>query len=61
VTTISGRGEGLAAVRQQVEDLGGHISVTSNPGRGTCFRFVFHLPDVGPRFGVDTSEHAAAA
>ncbi len=61
VTTLSGRGEGLAAVWQQVDDLGGHITVTSKPGQGTCFRFVFHLPEVGPRFGVDTSKHAAAA
>jgi signal transduction histidine kinase/methyl-accepting chemotaxis protein len=61
VTSLSGRGEGLAAVRQQVDDLGGHITVTSKPGRGTCFRFVFHLPEVGPRFGVDTSERVADA
>jgi two-component system, chemotaxis family, sensor kinase CheA len=62
VTSISGRGEGLAAVRQQVEDLGGQIAVISKPGGGTCFRFTFHLPEVGPRFGVDASdEHAVAA
>jgi signal transduction histidine kinase/HAMP domain-containing protein len=59
VTTISGRGVGLAAVRQQVNDLGGHIAVISKPGQGTCFRFTFPLPDVGPRFGVEAQEHAA--
>jgi two-component system chemotaxis sensor kinase CheA len=61
VTTLSGRGEGLAAVRQQVEDLGGQIAVISKPGGGTCFRFTFHLPEVGPRFGVDSVEESAAA
>jgi two-component system chemotaxis sensor kinase CheA len=53
VTTISGRGIGLSAVRQQVNDLGGHIAVISKPSQGTCFRFTFPLPDIGPRFGVD--------
>jgi two-component system chemotaxis sensor kinase CheA len=55
VTTISGRGIGLCAVRQQVQDLGGHIAIVSSPGKGTCFRFTFPLSDVGPRFGVDAS------
>ena len=59
VTTISGRGIGLCAVRQQVEDLGGQIAVISNPGQGTCFRFTFPLLDVGPRFGVDASGKTA--
>ncbi len=53
ITTISGRGVGLSAVRQQVEDLGGQIAVVTKPNQGTCFRFSFTLPDVGPRFGVD--------
>jgi two-component system chemotaxis sensor kinase CheA len=59
VTALSGRGVGLAAVRQQVEDLGGHIAVITKPKQGTCFRFTFPLPDVGPRFGVETVEDAA--
>ena len=58
VTTISGRGVGLSAVRQQVQDLGGHIGVISKAGQGTCFRFTFPLPEVGPRFGVDASGEA---
>jgi two-component system chemotaxis sensor kinase CheA len=53
VTTLSGRGVGLSAVRQQVEDLGGTTVVETERGHGTCFRFTFSLPDVGPRFGVD--------
>jgi two-component system chemotaxis sensor kinase CheA len=59
VTTISGRGVGLAAVRQQVDDLGGDIAVISKVKQGTCFRFTFPLPDVGPRFGVEVREDAA--
>lgn len=59
VTTLSGRGVGLSAVRQQVDDLGGHIAVITEPKQGTCFRFTFPLPDVGPRFGVETVEDAA--
>ena len=59
VTTVSGRGVGLAAVHQQVDDLGGQIAVISKPKQGTCFRFTFPLPKVGPRFGVETVEEAA--
>jgi two-component system chemotaxis sensor kinase CheA len=59
VTTVSGRGVGLCAIRQQVDDLGGQITVISKPNQGTCFRFVFPLPEVGPRFGVETVESAA--
>jgi signal transduction histidine kinase len=42
-----------------VDDLGGHIAVITEPKQGTCFRFTFPLPDVGPRFGVETVEDAA--
>jgi two-component system chemotaxis sensor kinase CheA len=56
VTTLSGRGIGLSAVKQQVEDLGGSIAVDSQPGKGTCFRFIFTLPDISPRFGIDVEE-----
>jgi len=59
VSTLSGRGIGLSAVRQQVNDLGGQISVSTKPNQGTCFRFTFTLPDVGPRFGVESVEEAA--
>lgn len=37
VSTISGRGVGLDAVKTTVEDLGGSITVTSAPGNGSCF------------------------
>lgn len=34
---VSGRGVGMAAVRAAVEELGGTISVFTQPGRGTSF------------------------
>lgn len=42
VSTTSGRGVGMAAVRGTVEELGGHLSVQSRAGEGT--RFVLELP-----------------
>ncbi len=38
LTDLSGRGLGLAIVREKVEKLGGTIGVTSAPGAGTTFR-----------------------
>ena len=43
VTEISGRGLGLAIVREKVEKLGGSISFESDPERGTLFRIVLPL------------------
>ncbi len=43
VTTTSGRGVGLAAVRQRVDSLGGRISLETAPGQGTTFRLTFPL------------------
>jgi two-component system chemotaxis sensor kinase CheA len=40
VTDISGRGLGLAIVREHVEGLGGSVSVETRRGSGTSFRFV---------------------
>ena len=58
VTAVSGRGVGLSAICQQVDDLGGQIAVITKPNQGTCFRFIFPLPEVGPRFGVEAVEAA---
>jgi len=43
VTEISGRGLGLAIVREKVEKLGGSISFESEPSRGTAFHIVLPL------------------
>ncbi len=40
---VSGRGVGLAAVRQELELLGGTVAVSSTPGQGTCLRFSLPL------------------
>jgi two-component system, chemotaxis family, sensor kinase CheA len=41
-TDLSGRGVGLAALRQSVNTLHGRVTVDSVPGRGTTFRFTFN-------------------
>ncbi|GFO65617.1 response regulator [Geomonas paludis] len=43
VGNVSGRGIGLAIVRDSLERLGGHVAVASTPGGGTLFRLVFPL------------------
>jgi two-component system chemotaxis sensor kinase CheA len=43
VSSISGRGVGLAIVREALERLGGHVAVESAPGVGTRFRLYFPL------------------
>jgi len=43
ITEISGRGLGLAIVREKVEKLGGSISFESDSTRGTSFRIVLPL------------------
>lgn len=40
VTSISGRGLGLAIVREKVENLGGNVSVATAPQTGTTFRIL---------------------
>ncbi|MDP2337066.1 MAG: response regulator [Bacteroidota bacterium] len=43
ITAISGRGLGLAIVREKVEKLGGSVSVESQPNIGTTFRLLLPL------------------
>ncbi|HJV67362.1 MAG TPA: response regulator [Geomonas sp.] len=43
ITALSGRGIGLAIVRESLEKLGGHATVHSSPGEGTSFRLSFPL------------------
>lgn len=40
ITEISGRGLGLAIVREKVEALGGFVSIDSVPGRGSTLRIL---------------------
>jgi len=40
VTELSGRGLGLAIVREKILKLGGTISIESRPNEGTCFRMM---------------------
>ena len=42
IAHLSGRGVGLAALRQSVNALSGAVEVDSTPGRGTTFRFTFN-------------------
>lgn len=42
VTDLSGRGVGLDVVRRNINDLGGHVEVTSELGQGS--RFTIQLP-----------------
>ncbi|MFW7380745.1 MAG: 7TM diverse intracellular signaling domain-containing protein [Oligoflexus sp.] len=43
VNALSGRGMGMTALLQAVEELGGHIDVHSETGKGT--RFDLHIPE----------------
>jgi two-component system chemotaxis sensor kinase CheA len=43
VTELSGRGLGMAIVREKVENLGGRIAVETSPGAGTTFRITLPL------------------
>jgi two-component system, chemotaxis family, sensor kinase CheA len=42
VTSVSGRGVGMDAVRQTIGEMGGHVGLVSRPGKGTVFSL--HLP-----------------
>jgi two-component system chemotaxis sensor kinase CheA len=37
ITDVSGRGVGMDVVRRSIQDLGGRISITSIPGKGSTF------------------------
>ncbi len=43
ITEISGRGLGLAIVREHCEKLGGEVNVDSTPGKGTTFTITLPL------------------
>ena len=43
ITEVSGRGLGLAIVRDKIEKLGGAVSVVTQPGMGAVFRLILPL------------------
>jgi two-component system chemotaxis sensor kinase CheA len=43
VTSVSGRGVGMDAVRQVIEEMGGNVSLISRPGEGTTFSLTLPL------------------
>lgn len=43
VTNVSGRGVGMDVVRQNVKELGGRITIDSEPGSGTTFTLTLPL------------------
>jgi two-component system chemotaxis sensor kinase CheA len=61
VTEVSGRGVGLDVVREAVEQIGGRVAVTTEPGVGTAFELIVPLSlaalDI---LLVETSENAVA-
>ena len=47
VTEFSGRGVGLDVVKTTIEHLGGSVSVTSEPGKGSSFKIRIPNPSLG--------------
>jgi len=43
VTSVSGRGVDMDAVRQVIEEMGGNVALTSRPGEGTTFSLTLPL------------------
>jgi two-component system chemotaxis sensor kinase CheA len=43
ITDISGRGVGMDVVRRNIQDMGGHVQLSSVPGQGTTTRIVLPL------------------
>lgn len=61
VTSISGRGVGLDVVRENIETIGGSITVTSTYGKGTSFNLRIPLTlAIAPALIVETGAHRFA-
>lgn len=63
VNETSGRGVGMSAVRAVCRELGGSISVTSETGQGTTFRFQLplHVAGITPGSGIRPVSHMPAS
>lgn len=57
VTEISGRGVGMAAVKESCEKLGGAIRISSEEGCGTRIEFIFTLDRIAPHVLQMLKEH----
>ncbi len=53
ITELSGRGVGLDAVKAAIEGLGGSVSVTSEPGKGSSFQINLPKPSTTPNPSSD--------
>ncbi|MEN0065800.1 MAG: ATP-binding protein [Myxococcota bacterium] len=60
VTQVSGRGVGMAAVRETLTALGGRVEVTSEPGVGTHFSFEVPLTNGGVPQGAQREPEVTA-
>jgi len=43
VTDVSGRGVGMDVVKRNIQEMGGHVEISSRPGQGTTTRIVLPL------------------
>ncbi|QLA68101.1 chemotaxis protein CheA [Enterobacter pasteurii] len=43
ITDVSGRGVGMDVVRRNIQDMGGHVEIHSEQGRGTTIRIILPL------------------
>jgi len=43
VTDVSGRGVGMDVVKRNIQEMGGHVQISSRPGLGTTIRIVLPL------------------
>jgi two-component system chemotaxis sensor kinase CheA len=55
-TAVSGRGIGMGAVREKVREFHGDITVSSQRGVGTCWRFAFPLTTLQPHESAEAAE-----
>lgn len=60
---LSGRGVGLAAVKQELDKLGGHLEIMSVVGKKTKFAFILPVLDTDCRMSIKgvTEENGACA
>lgn len=43
VTDVSGRGVGMDVVKRNIQDMGGHVEISTQPGKGTTIRILLPL------------------